>query len=169
MPTTLVYEAQKAAIEERLRQAQFRHQPPRSSRPQPHSTATSRPARRRPPRAMVGLLGLAGAIAVSLLAFASSALAALPSNCRQTQHAVTCAFAYTGPEQEFTVPSGVDSVQVDALGAAGGDGDRTTPGGIGGVAGAPVSVSPGEVLYIEVGGVGNRPGSAKAQVPARPK
>jgi hypothetical protein len=86
MPTTLVYEAQKAAIEERLRQAQFRHQPPRSSRPQPHSTATSRPARRRPPRAMVGLLGLAGAIAVSLLAFASSALAALPSNCRQTQH-----------------------------------------------------------------------------------
>jgi hypothetical protein len=44
--------------------------------------------------------------------------------------AVTCAFAYTGPEQEFTVPSGVDSVQVDALGAAGGDGDRTTPGGM---------------------------------------
>ena len=155
MHTTLAYEAQKVVIEERLRQAQLRHQPPRSW-PQPQSTATSRPVRRGPARAMVGLLGLAGAVAVSLLAFASSALAALPSNCTQTQHAVTCAFAYTGAEQVFTVPSGVDSVQVDALGAAGGTGRQGAPGGMGGAAGAPVSVRPGDVLYIEVGGVGHR-------------
>lgn len=162
MHTTLIYEAQKVVIEERLRRAQVRHQRPRSSRPEPRSTATSRPVRRRWARAMVGLLSLAGAVAVGLLAFASSALAALPSNCTQAQHAVTCAFAYTGAEQTFTVPSGVDSVQVDALGAAGGAGDQTAPGGIGGAAAAPVSVSPGELLYIEVGGVGNRAASRGA-------
>jgi hypothetical protein len=169
MPTTLVYEAQKAAIEERLRQAQFRHQPPRSSRPQPHSTATSRPARRRPPRAMVGLLGLAGAIAVSLLAFASSALAALPSNCRQTQHRGDVRVRVHGPR------AGVHGAKRgrQRAGRCPRRGRRRRrsdhAGRHGGVAGAPISVSPGEVLYIEVGGVGNRPGSAKAQVPARPK
>ena len=146
MHTTLAYEAQKTVIEERLRQAQLRHHPPRSSRP----------GRRRPARAVIGLVGLAGAVAVGLLAFASSALAALPSNCTQAQHAVTCAFAYTGAEQVFTVPSGVDSVQVDALGAAGGTGRQGAPGGTGGAAGAPVSVRPGDVLYVEVGGVGHR-------------
>ena len=146
MHTTLAYEAQKTVIEERLRQAQLRHHPPRSSRP----------GRRRPARAVIGLVGLAGAVAVGLLAVASSALAALPSNCTQAQHAVTCAFAYTGAEQVFTVPSGVDSVQVDALGAAGGTGRQGAPGGTGGAAGAPVSVRPGDVLYVEVGGVGHR-------------
>ena len=157
MHTTLTYETQKAAIGERLREARLRHQLPRSSRPE-----RVRPRRRGRARTVVGLLGLAGAVAVSLLAFAGSALAALPSNCTQTQHTVTCAFAYTGAEQVFTVPGGVDSVQVDALGAAGGAGDPTAPGGIGGAADAPVSVSPGEVLYIEVGGVGNRAASPGA-------
>ena len=122
MHTALAYEAQKLMIEARLGQAQLQHQPPRPSRSRLHSTATSRPLRRGRAHLMVGLFGLAGAVAVGLLAFAGSALAALPSNCRQTQNAVTCTFAYTGVEQVFTVPSGLDSVQVDAVGAAGGAG-----------------------------------------------
>ncbi len=158
MHTALAYEAQKLVIEARLGQAQLQHQPPRPSRSRPHSTATSRPLRRGRAHGMVALFGVVGAVAVSLLAFAGSALAALPSNCRQTQNAVTCAFAYTGVEQVFIVPSGVDSVRVDAVGAAGGVGDQTAPGGTGGAAGAPVSVSPGASLYVEVGGVGNRAG-----------
>src|SRR5262249_45247531 len=73
----------------------------------------------------------------------------------------TQTFTYTGGEQTFTVPPGVFSVHVVAIGAAGGNASPnsggTPPGGAGG-AGAKVSggltVMPGEFLYVEVGGRG---------------
>lgn len=152
MYTTLIYEAQKAIIEERIRHAALaQHQPPSARR------TRARGLRRRlchtghrRLRAVVGLLALIGA---AVLTFASSALAALPDNCVAGVHTVVCNYPYTGSEQTFTVPSGVDSVQVDAVGAAGG-GKGATPGGVAASATLALQVRPGEVLYVEVGGAG---------------
>lgn len=68
-------------------------------------------------------------------------------------------FSYTGAEQSFTVPVGVSSVRVQAIGAPGQTGLRNDPGaGAVGGAGADVvgqlPVTAGEVLYVEVGGYG---------------
>lgn len=76
-------------------------------------------------------------------------------------------FSATGSEQTFTVPAGVSSVHVRAVGAAGEAGVTFTPfseggpGGDGAVVVGQLPVTPGEVLYVEVadgrengGGVG---------------
>ena len=66
-------------------------------------------------------------------------------------------FTYTGAEQAFTVPAGVSELHVTAIGGHGGE-DSFVPGDWGG-AGASVTtdigVTPGQPLYIEVGGNGN--------------
>ena len=83
--------------------------------------------------------------------------------------ATTQTFTYTGGEQTFTVPAGVSVVEVLAIGGHGGSGSNA-PNGPGGVPGAPgslgrpggvadevrgqLSVTPGETLYVEVGGNG---------------
>ena len=61
-------------------------------------------------------------------------------------------FAFTGGAQTFTVPAGVTSITVDALGAEGGGSESGAVGGRGGQASATVAVTPGEVLQIIVGG-----------------
>ncbi len=58
---------------------------------------------------------------------------------------VTVTFMFNGSEQRFTVPAGVRSVNVTAVGARGG-------GGIGAIVSGTLSVHPGEILYVEVGG-----------------
>jgi hypothetical protein len=67
--------------------------------------------------------------------------------------AETKTFGYTGTEQEFTVPPGVTSVHVVALGSQGGSTARSAAGGLGAVVSGNLSVAPGQVLYVEVGGV----------------
>jgi hypothetical protein len=60
-------------------------------------------------------------------------------------------------EQEFTVPAGVRSIHVVAVGASGGGPNSVTPiGGFGAVATADIPVTPGQTLYVEVGGSGGR-------------
>jgi hypothetical protein len=61
-------------------------------------------------------------------------------------------FANTGAIQTYTVPTGVTSVLVDAVGAAGGS-TATIAGGLGGRVQAALPTTPGEVLFIFVGGV----------------
>ena len=56
-------------------------------------------------------------------------------------------FNYSGAQQNFTVPSGVTQLTVEAYGAA-------APGARGGYVQATVPVTPGESLAIYVGGVG---------------
>jgi hypothetical protein len=83
-------------------------------------------------------------------------------------------FGYTGGEQTYVVPAGVARVDVTAIGAAGGV-SCATPGltaGLGGSQVAEVSVHGGEVLYVEVGGIGGgnplaacNPGSTPAGNP----
>lgn len=64
--------------------------------------------------------------------------------------AATATFAFTGSEQTFTVPAGVTSLQVVAVGGKGGNGPSAL-GGFGAVVTGTLAVTPGEVLYIEVG------------------
>lgn len=63
--------------------------------------------------------------------------------------------------QEFVVPDDVYSVTVDMAGAAGGDGVNGSVGGNGTRLKATVSVTPGQKLFVFVGGKGGR-GSIEA-------
>ncbi len=75
--------------------------------------------------------------------------------------ATTKAFTYTGAEQTFTVPGGVHSVHVLAIGGAGGASNDANGGFAAEVVG-DVSATPGQTLYIEVGGNGQGSGEGGA-------
>jgi Lamin Tail Domain/Glycine rich protein len=79
-------------------------------------------------------------------------------------------FTYTGAEQTYTVPAGVTSLQVQAVGASGGGsagGFQPVQGGTGGLVvgelGAGSVIKPGDTLYVEVGGAGGNAGSGLAE------
>jgi hypothetical protein len=98
------------------------------------------------------------AIALALL----GALAAAPAAQAATQN-----FGYTGGEQTFTVPDGVTTIQVVAVGASGGKGSDDTPniggsGGFGARLDTDLAITPGEVLFVEVGGTGRSGADAGA-------
>jgi hypothetical protein len=61
-------------------------------------------------------------------------------------------FSFTGGAQTFAVPAGVTSIHVQATGAPGGS--FAESGGFGAVVTSDLSVIPGEVLYVVVGGPG---------------
>uniref|UniRef100_UPI0026243364 glycine-rich protein n=1 Tax=uncultured Pontibacter sp. TaxID=453356 RepID=UPI0026243364 len=66
-------------------------------------------------------------------------------------------FNYTGSAVEWTVPAGVSSIRLEAWGAQGGSAlmnGCTTTGGLGGYAKGELTVTPGQVLKIYVGGAG---------------
>ena len=62
-------------------------------------------------------------------------------------------FGYTGGTQNYTVPAGVTQLRVRAQGA-GGNGSTNFPGGLGGTVTADLTVVPGQVLTLVVGGRG---------------
>jgi uncharacterized protein YrzB (UPF0473 family) len=62
-------------------------------------------------------------------------------------------FNYTGAIQTYTVPAGVTSINIDAIGASGGNaGTGVFPGGLGASMTGDFTVTAGEVLTILVGG-----------------
>ena len=64
-------------------------------------------------------------------------------------------FNFTGAAQTYTVPANVTSLTIDAMGAQGGGSlpsPGSNPGGLGGRVQTTLSVTPGEVLTINVGG-----------------
>ena len=65
---------------------------------------------------------------------------------------ITKSFAFTGGAQEYVVPAGVCAVELDVLGAEGGDFDGDIVAGQGGRATSIIDVTPGEVLAVYVGG-----------------
>ena len=94
------------------------------------------------------------ALAAQSLGLASPALAASPVNVP---------FSYTGAQQTWSVPTGVLSIHVDLIGAAGGSiifGGA--PGGLGGHVSGDLAVSPGATLYVEVGQDGSAAAGAVA-------
>ena len=69
-----------------------------------------------------------------------------------TAQASTTTFTYTGAEQTFTVPGGVTSLGVKAIGGAGANSEVS--GGEAAEVSGSLTVSPGQTLYVEVGGAG---------------
>ncbi len=67
--------------------------------------------------------------------------------------ATTEVFNYTGGEQMFVVPTGVNQVQMLAIGGHGGESNGPAGGEAAEVKGA-LDVTPGQTLYVEVGGTG---------------
>lgn len=67
-------------------------------------------------------------------------------------NAATATFDYTGAEQQWVVPAGVTQVTIESWGASGWSGNYA--GGLGGYASGTLNVTPGETLYIYVGGQG---------------
>ena len=63
----------------------------------------------------------------------------------------TQTFNYTGGQQVFTVPAGTNNVNITCYGAQGGT-VSSNIGGLGGSATGSLSVTPGQVLYLYVGG-----------------
>lgn len=62
-------------------------------------------------------------------------------------------FTFSGAQDEWTVPSWVDTVQIEVWGAEGGE-TYNHNAGWGGYAKGIASVTPGETLYVRVGGQG---------------
>jgi hypothetical protein len=115
---------------------------------------------------------------LTLLAALATALGIAHVNSAAAE---TTTFGFTGAEQAYTVPAGVRSIHVVAIGAAGGKGTSSIVSG-GGAGGsgvrveADLTVEPGQVLFVEVGGVGakvpspgpGRAGSTEAGPPRPP-
>lgn len=77
--------------------------------------------------------------------------------CLQAQ-TTTVSFPYNGGEQTWVVPPGVNTVLIKAYGAQGGNGRVVAglgTGGRGGYAVGFLAVTPGQTLYIYVGGQGS--------------
>jgi hypothetical protein len=91
---------------------------------------------------------------------ASCALAALVPAAAAGAEGASQTYSSTG-EHAFVVPAGVTSVNVELVGASGGTGggsNFTAPGGKGATEVGTLAVTPGEVLYVEVGGEGQATG-----------
>ena len=70
-------------------------------------------------------------------------------------------YAYTGAIQKFIVPNRVTSIQVNAIGAKGGTGGNGQIGGGGANITTTINVTPGQILYIVVGGFPGQSSTAK--------
>ena len=70
-------------------------------------------------------------------------------------------FTYKGVIQIFVVPNRVTSIQVNATGARGGTGARGQVGGAGANITTTLNVTPGQTLYIVVGGFPGQSATAK--------
>jgi hypothetical protein len=95
---------------------------------------------------------------VRLAAVLGTALLAAPFALSSAASATTPTevdFGPAGIEQSFTVPADVHSIDVTLVGGRGGDAaEGTGTGGRGAQVTATIAVTPGDVIYVEVGGNG---------------
>ncbi len=87
--------------------------------------------------------------------FATFPMTVNPNPAAITGAPVSTTFSYTGANQTFTVPAGVTSVSVDMKGGQGGTSKGGSTGGAGGRVQCALAVTAGQVLQINVGGVGS--------------
>ena len=95
--------------------------------------------------------------ALGVLGLGAPAASAAPS-CVPSGTNIVCSFTTLGPDN-FTVPSGVTQVTLDAFGAQGGGAPPFSAGGLGGEGLSTVAVTPGQTLQVNVGGTGGDRGS----------
>ena len=83
-----------------------------------------------------------------------------PNNALPTYKAcVSSEFTFTGNVQPYVVPDNVFQLKVDLYGASGGKGyPADMPVGEGGIISSFISVTPGQTLYLVVGGAGGNTG-----------
>jgi Glycine rich protein len=96
----------------------------------------------------LGARGAFGLAVLTILFAVAVAVAAAPAS------ASTSRFRYTGAEQVFLVPAEVHSLHVVAVGGRGGAGSGSHEGGLGAQVTTDIAVTPGEALYVDVGGDG---------------
>lgn len=105
------------------------------------------------------LLMLATLMAVGVLSIAALVAGATPK-------ALATDVVFTQPcvAHTFTVPAGITSITIEAIGASGGQGAPTggLDEGLGGRVTATIAVTPDEVLQVNVGGVGGSGDSGNA-------
>ena len=87
---------------------------------------------------------------------ATSTIGLMTSIYSQTPVTATQTFVYTGAVQQFTVPPCVGSMTIQMLGASGGSGGSGgSSGSAGGLVRGVMTATPGQVMYIYVGGQGS--------------
>ena len=104
-------------------------------------------------RPLVALVPLVAAMAGLLIAYSASPVHAAGS-CTTTAGITTCTYSPTGAEDTFLVPPGVSTIHVVATGAPGAPSvfDPTSPAGLGAQVSGDLTVTPGDTLYVNVGG-----------------
>ena len=126
-------------------------------------------------RVLAALL-LACVLAALVLSISPARASAQPAPDASSSPAVAQSFGYSGSVQTYTVPAGVNSLQVSATGGSG-TGYYHADGGAGGTVNATIPATPGQTLDIYVGGNGGTPNgtappaattaaAARAAVPA---
>jgi hypothetical protein len=97
-------------------------------------------------------LAVTGFLALAATAARAQAVANSVQSCSRTTCTVT--YASVGTGQSFTVPAGLSALSVTLYGGQGGSNKSGVLGGDGAQLNAALSVTPGEVLGIDVGSAG---------------
>ena len=101
--------------------------------------------------------------AAATVAVSAAVLACLAGPGSASTDAGTAVFSYTGGEQFYTVPAGVTVVRIAAIGGTGATGSSSSagaaPGGAADQVQGDLPVTPGEQLFVEVGGSPGQPGA----------
>ena len=100
----------------------------------------------------VALLAAVLFAAIAALVAVAPGVAHAAGSCSTTAGVTTCTFGPTGAEDTFTVPDGVSSVHVVATGAPGAVSATSFAAGHGAEVSGDLTVTPGDTLYVEVGG-----------------
>ncbi|MGH9018533.1 MAG: glycine-rich protein, partial [Acidimicrobiales bacterium] len=102
-----------------------------------------------------------GALPLALLTFVSATVLTAVVADAPAASAAGTTYMFSNAEKTYTVPPGVSSVTITAVGAPGGTGfdplagGLASPGGDGATVTATVPVTPGQTLFVEVGGQGS--------------
>jgi hypothetical protein len=113
----------------------------------------------RPVPALAGLVTMAAASLAMAAPAGAAPVHPLPPAGHKAS-STTLVYNFTGTEQTFAVPAGVTSINVTAIGGAGGAGSAPVGGGVAGAGGlgeqvsGTLAVTPSTTLFVEVGGAG---------------
>jgi Glycine rich protein len=103
-------------------------------------------------RPLVAGVALVAAMAALLIAYSASPAHAALDSCTTIGETTTCTYVPSGSEDTFEVPEGVSTIHVVATGAPGAVGFFGGSAGRGATVSGDLTVTPGQLLYVNVGG-----------------